>query len=195
MKVTRAQLALGCFCLVAIGAVVALEVLPGPTPPQSAGAGSAAPASDAVVGTAEAAIPLTELRSRPPFWPERHPPAPVVVAAAVAPPPTPPPPPPPPPAPGTELTLVGIANGPDARIAIVRVKSTGKVERHIEGEAIDQWTVKRILVDRIVLVRGGSEDELAFPPPGERKAGSPSSTGPQRMPLSPVPLPPAPAHR
>lgn len=192
MRLTRIQLALGCFCLATIGAIVGIEVWPEPALSQSSATTSEVSAVDVTAGATQSVSSLTELRARPPFWPDRRPPAPVVVAAAVAP---PIPAPPPPPAPGAELTLVGIANGPDARIAIVRVKSTGKVERHSEGEAIDQWTVKRILVDRIVLVRGGSENELAFPPPGERKAGSPPLGSPQRMPLPPVPPPPAPARR
>jgi len=191
MILSRIQIVLGAVCLGLAGVVAAIEVLPDPKQPDGALA-ERDPARKPIANIPPEPL-LSELKSRPPFWQDRRVPAPLIVPAAL-PPPAPLPPPPPPPPPSSELTLVGIVNGPEGRIAVLRLRSNGKLERHIEGDAIDQWALKRILVDRVIFVGGGSETELSFPPPGERKTGQSSSTNQQRAPFAPVPISPAP-HR
>ncbi|GGF51404.1 hypothetical protein GCM10011611_67350 [Aliidongia dinghuensis] len=196
MSPTRTQLALGSVSAAMLVAIAALEGLPqAPVLPTATSGDERILTSPMPANTDEPVSALAALRSRPPFWQDRH--VPTLVAAPAPPMPVPvAPPPPPPPDPKTELTLVGIVHGPDARIAIVRVKATGKVERRVEGDAIDQWTVARILADRIVLLRGGSEGELTPPPPGERKAGASVPSNPQHTLMSPpLVMPPPPARR
>jgi len=189
MRPTRLQLLLGSGCVLlglALGWAETAPALPNldasPTPP--AAVGGTAGTTDA------AALSLTDIRARPPFWPDRR--IPTLVAVPVPPAPPAPPPPPPPPAPSSELALVGIVNGPAARIAVFRVKSSGKLERHAEGDVVGQWSLERILIDRVVLLRGGAEDELAFPPPGERKSGQSTQPGVRSAPLQLIPIAPPP---
>lgn len=189
MKLSRSHVVLGISCVGLITAIAVIEIIPDPALQPASPTAADAP-GEAPVAVAASTQTLADLRSRPPFWSDRHVPAPPVIPVAVAPPPPPPPPPAsPPPPPSSELTLVGIVNGPEGRIAILRQKSTGKLERHVEGDAVNQWALRRILVDRVVFVGGGSETELLFPPPGER-GGQPVSSGGQTMPFSPVPLQP-----
>lgn len=191
MKPSRSQLVLSGICLVLAIAIIVIESLPAAPPAQAVPDGDIAPGNPSIVAP-EPTADLTGLRTRPPFWPDRRAPIPVVVPAAVVPPPAPPPPPSPP---DSALTLIGIVNGPEGRIAILRLKSSGKLERHIEGDAVDQWAIKRILVDRVVFLGGGSESDLLFPPPGERKSGQSPSLGSQHMPSQPIPLQSVPARR
>lgn len=189
MKPGGLQIFLGTLC-VAMGLAIGwAQTAPNPRPVEPSALPPKDEIGEVVRVSDRTASSLTEIKTRPPFWPDRQVPTPVVPPVPIAP---PAPPPPPPPSPGSDLALVGIVNGPAARIAVFRVKSSGKLERHVEGEAIGQWSLKRILIDRVVLLRGEAEDELAFPPPGERKSGQSVSPGVRNIPLQLVPLAPPP---
>ena len=181
------QLLLASFSGIMSLMIIAVWLIPDPESPKGASKASEIVGASATVGTKGPAGTLVDLRERPPFWPDRQVPVPIVAPAPAAP---PVPPPPPLPLPSAELTLIGIVNGPEGRIAVLRVKASGKLERHVEGETVEQWILARILIDRLVLVRGGSEDELTFPPPRERKSAQSAPPGPPRSPLQFVPLAP-----
>lgn len=186
------QLLLGGFGGIMGLVIIAAWSIPDPESPKGTPAGSESASAGATTGFIEPDRTLTDLRARPPFWPDRQVPVPAAVPAPVAP---AGPSPPPPAVPSADLTLVGIVNGPDGRIAVLRVKASSKLERHVEGEAIEQWTLARILIDRVVLVRGGSEDELTFPPQRERKSTQSAPPAPPRSPSQFVPLAPPPQRR
>ena len=136
----------------------------------------------------------TELGSRPLFTPGRRPvmvepPAPPSPTPVLSSPPPPPPPPPPPEA-GTGLTLLGILNGPEGRIAIIRIKSSGDVERLMEGATVDRWLLQQILSDHVLLSIGSATQQLDFPPPTEGR----SKAGGMRPASQPTPHAPPPRH-
>jgi hypothetical protein len=120
-------------------------------------------------------IGFVDLEARPLFTPDRRPlrsPAPAAPPATV--PITAPlvPAAPPLPAPNAVLLLVGIIDAPDGRIALIRVKSSGKVVRVREGAMIDRWRLQRITPVHVMLASGETAQELDFPPMAERRAGS-----------------------
>jgi|GEM_PF-2676347 hypothetical protein len=129
-------------------------------------------------------LSVSALEARPLFTPDRRPPKPVPVAAPVAAAPPPSPPAPPPPEPGLSLTLLGIVDGPEGRIAIIREKAGGEVARATEGSKIDRWELHQITSDHVVLVIDGTTQRLGFPPPNEGRskhgAERPSNPPPRR---------------
>lgn len=58
------------------------------------------------------------------------------------------------------LVLKGILIDKDARIALIRPRNSGKIERLAEGQEIGGWTVMLIAPDHVVLERGGREQTL-----------------------------------
>ena len=130
-------------------------------------------------------LSVAALEERPLFTADRRPPKPASIAApvAVSPPPAPPPPPPLPEA-STGLTLLGIVNAPQGRVAIIRMKARGEVVRAAEGATVDRWELKQILTDHVILAVDGTTQELGFPPPAERRAG-PGAGRPTPQPVRP----------
>lgn len=132
-------------------------------------------------------LALTELGAHPLFTPGRRPVA-VETPAPPVPPtpsPSPPPPPPPPPEAGAGLTLLGILNGPDGRIAVIGIKSSGDIQRLEEGKAADRWQVRQILRDHVMLSIEGATQRLDFPPPTEGRSKTGGTHAPSQSALPP----------
>jgi hypothetical protein len=51
----------------------------------------------------------------------------------------------------TNLTLIGTVMSGDSRRALIRHKQGSRVERVLEGQDIDGWTVESIQGDRVLL--------------------------------------------
>lgn len=107
----------------------------------------------------------TAIVERPLFNPSRQPRPPELVATPQPPvaeqPPPPPPPPPVPQGPGPEdYKLLGVASGPDGRIAALRVASNGEVVYLRKGESVDSWTVVDV-GDRSVAI-GTPDNPVTF---------------------------------
>jgi hypothetical protein len=158
-----------------VGAILSGE-LAQPTPDFRAGTAPAtADSSPPIIAPAPKSLAVTALENRPLFVPNRKfaeaaPPVPVPVPVPPA--PKPAPPPPPPPDVRSLLTLLGIIDGPDGRIAMVKLKSGGEVRRLVEGDAIERWQLQRIGPDRVTLVMEGVSQELLFPSPTDGRARS-----------------------
>ena len=58
------------------------------------------------------------------------------------------------------LVLKGILIDGDTRIALIRPRNAGKIERVVEGQEIGGWTVTLIAPDHVVLERAGNEQRL-----------------------------------
>jgi len=90
---------------------------------------------------------------------------------------------PPPPDPSTLLTLLGIVEGPGAKIAVIRLQGAAAPIRVGEGAKVDRWEVRHIYPDHVTLGAAGSatspEQSLGFPKP------SPHAPGPG--PARPIP--------
>ena len=140
---------------------------------------------------------FTAIDERPLFNPSRQPrPAeqPVVVQQ---PPPEPPPVAEPPPAapqgPGPEdYKLLGIAIGPDGRIAAVRIASSGEVVYVRKGEAVENWSVIDV-GDRSVAI-GTADNPVTYGMFAKADEGSAPAAGggaapPQQAQPLPLPLP------
>lgn len=167
----------------------------------------APPAADSGGGSAVKLNPLqgaeapsyAAILDRPLFNPGRRP-RPVEPVATVQPqvePPSEPPPPPPPPAPGPEdYRLLGVASGPDGRIAALRVAASGEVLYLRKDDTIESWTVIDIS-DRSVSI--GTPDnpvtyslfENADGDDGQPvdPAQPPPMTGPAQVQPQPIPQP------
>lgn len=140
--------------------------------------------------------------NRPLFNPSRQPRPPEPVVAAPPPvveqPPPEPPPPPPPQGPGPEdYKLLGVASGPDGRVAALRVASSGDVVYLRKGETIDSWSVVDV-GDRSVAIGTqdspvtyslfASTDAAAAAGDGQTQPAQPPQGQPLPLPL-PLPLP------
>lgn len=90
-----------------------------------------------------------EIAKRPLFEPRRRPPAPEQPEE-----PAPEPP---------RIRLSAVTVSSDLRIAVIEELDSGRTRRVREGEDVDQWTIKRVYPDRIVLQwrSGGATDETA----------------------------------
>lgn len=85
-------------------------------------------------------------------------------------------------APDIGVTLVGIVIAKDERRALIAHGRPPRLERIIEGQAVDDWTVEAIQSDRVVLSRGDRRIEvtakdkaspvIATPRPQSRKANA-----------------------
>ena len=152
---------------VAILTVLAeLAVLPA-DPPHTMDA-SQTPGPPSEVGPLKPVEAYAAIAERPLFQPSRRPavppppPAPLPVRAAAAA-PLPPPPPPPPPAPVlAPMTLLAVIISADKREAVLGL-SGGKSSTLAEGEALDGWTLTKVLPDRVVFRIAETEREVAFP--------------------------------
>ena len=138
---------------------------------------------------------------RPLFNPSRQPrPAAQPVAVEqppAAPPPVAEPPPAAPQGPGPEdYKLLGVATGPDGRIAAVRIAASGEVVYVRKGESIENWIVVDV-GDRSVAIGAADSpvtygmfakaDASSAPEPG---AGAEPAQPPQPLPLPrPLPMP------
>ena len=103
-------------------------------------------------------------RDRPLFSPSRRPPAPVAVApvstptATVEAKPAAPEPPP--------FKLLGTIVGVDARVALLRDRSSSSVLRVHEGETQSGWRALKVAARSIMLARGADIVTLELPKPG-----------------------------
>jgi hypothetical protein len=174
-------MALASVAVVAAGALI-IELRQ--APPAFPAPDAPAIAADALPPAIAAAPPVVSaLETRPLFAASRRPPP---IAAAPAPLPVAPPPPPPSPPPlpeaSTGLTLVGIIDGPNGRIAMIRIKGSGEVARAVEGDAVDRWQLQQISPDRVTLAIAGVSQELDFPAPtgshAKAAAGRPAGLAP-----------------
>ena len=159
-------IAIAIAAVIAAGGLLVVELYRPPPEFASPTDGAILPESSPASGLPEPLI-VTELDARPLFSADRRPPKaepPPIIA-----PPLPPPPPPPPPVPeaDTALTLLGIVNGPEGRIAIIRPKAGGQIARLTEGETVDRWQLRQIAPDHVTLVIEGAVQELGFPSPTE----------------------------
>lgn len=103
----------------------------------------------------------------------------------------PPPPPPAPAGPGPDdYKLLGVSSGPDGRIAVLRVSSSGAVVYLRQGENIDSWSVVDI-GDRSVAI-GTPENPVTFSMFANSEDGDPEGEQPAQpgaAPQQPLPLP------
>lgn len=148
------------------------------------------------------------IMERPLFNPGRQPrPAePVATVQPTVEQPAPPPPPPPPPAPGPDdYRLLGVASGPDGRVAALRVAASNEVVYLRKDDTLDSWSVVDI-TDRSISI-GTPDNPVTFSlfadtgqadvpdqpvPPGQPvPAGQPAPPG-QPMPTGAVPVQPIP---
>lgn len=136
-----------------------------------------------------------DIAGRPLFNPSRQPrpaeaatpPPPVVQQTIVEPPPQPPPAPQ---GPGPDdYRLLGVASGPDGRIAALRIAASGDVVYLREGEGVDQWSVLDIGERSIAI--GTPEDSVTFSLFTGADAAAPGDGAPPgaAMPGQPAPLP------
>jgi hypothetical protein len=133
---------------------------------------------------------------RPLFNPSRQPRPPEPVAPPPPPvveqPPPEQPPPPPPMGPGPEdYKLLGVASGPDGRVAALRIAASGDVVYLRKGESVDNWTVVDV-GDRSVAI-GTPENSVTFglfaSDAGDGGAGQPPPAMPDQSQPLPLPLP------
>jgi general secretion pathway protein N len=182
MKPGNTPLAIAIAAVIAAGGLLVIELYRPPPEFTTSTDGAILPAPAPVPGLPEPLI-VAELEARPLFTADRRPPKPEPppIIAAVSP---PPPPPPPVPEADTALTLLGIVNGPEGRIAIIRPKTGGQIARLTEGEAVDRWQLRQISPDHVTLVIDGAVQELGFPSPTEGRskngAAHPPSPPPRR---------------
>ncbi|PZF75692.1 hypothetical protein DK847_17800 [Aestuariivirga litoralis] len=170
----------------------------------SGGSGVAVPEAGATRAAPAALNPWQDLDTasyaaiveRPLFNPSRLPRPPEPVVETPPPPvdsqpPPEPPPPPPPQGPGPEdYKLLGVASGPDGRIAAVRVAATGDVVYLRQGESVDNWVVVEV-ADRSIAIgsEGAPVTYSLFATPDAGAGGQPQPDMPaQNQPL-PLPLP------
>jgi hypothetical protein len=105
-------------------------------------------------------------------------------------------PPPPPQGPGPDdYKLLGVASGPDGRVAAIRIAASGQVVYLRKGGTIDSWTVLDV-ADRSVAI-GTAENPVTFGMFANTDAAAgtpdPSAGQPPPPPLtSPLPQPAAP---
>jgi len=110
-------------------------------------------------------------------------------------------PPPEEPTPAPEYDLTAIVLTPTIKTALVKKAGDGTVERVLEGDVLEGWTLAQIREDRIILERQGEKNTLVlrdFPAKGstaKAPAGG-ASKQPQRSPGAQrppgMPRPPAP---
>jgi hypothetical protein len=184
MKPCIARLAVAVAAVIAAGGILVVELYRSPPELASSTDGATLPEPALMPGLPEPLI-IAELDARPLFTADRRPPKPAPPPAIVAPPPPPPPPPPPVPEADTALTLLGILNGPEGRIAIIRPKTGGQIARLTEGDTVDRWQLRQISPDHVTLVIEGAVQELGFPSPTEgrpKNGAAHPPAAPQRRP-------------
>lgn len=130
-----------------------------PERPPATAAAPSAPSSVALPPLAT----FAEVLSRPLFAPTRRPPA-DGPAETVS----------------TSMTLVAILIAPRGSHALVRHGTPAQLDRVVEGQTVDGWTIGEIKFDRVVLHRGGETLELVPTNSGETP----------RPPVQPNPPPP-----
>jgi len=162
----RAPLLLAALALV-LGAVIYVESLDAARAPPAPTARAPEPASDAAAA-ADGRFAMPPLRSfaevlaRPLFSSTRRP----MTGAAPA-----------GDAPGSGLVLVGIVIAPGDQHALIEHGQPPRLERVVEGQEVEGWTVEAILPDAVGLRRADQRLELkakdappgAVPPPPPRR--------------------------
>jgi hypothetical protein len=85
-----------------------------------------------------------DIEARPLFWASRRP---IATADGLA-------------AAPSDLVLLGVVRNEEDAIAIIRHGQPPRVERLKEGAALEEWTVSKVTLNGVVLVRGGARAEL-----------------------------------
>jgi hypothetical protein len=75
-------------------------------------------------------------------------------------------------APLPDMSLLAVLLSPDHREAVIR-GDDGKAVDLVEGNAIGNWTLVKILPDKVIFHLGQTDREIAFP---VRHAGQPAVT-------------------
>jgi hypothetical protein len=122
---------------------------------------------------------LTESVDRPLFYANRRPPPPDQVPIPAA-----------SPIQKGDFSLVGVSIRHDRREALIRRNSTKAVAWVAEGDKLEEWTVRSVQPDRVVLEQGTERDVVEL---GTAEDRPPPGTTPPRAPGAPaaVPRPPA----
>lgn len=154
-------LVLGALCL-ALGATLYRELDGASRPPVAAPAAAPAAAAPLPPEPAAAALPplgaYADVVQRPLFAPTRRPPPPEAAQDLLG--------------AAEGFALLGTVIADDRRSALIRYGRPPRLARLGEGQAVEGWTVRTILPDRVLLEHGATRRELTLrdrpgaPPPG-----------------------------
>lgn len=166
-----------CLAAALVAYVAVSSPLPAPESSVTIPTGAATPAPAGTV--ARFSLPelstLSESVDRPLFYANRRPPPPDQVVAPGA-----------TPIQKGDFSLVGVSIRVDKREALLRRNSTKTIAWVAEGDKLDEWTVKSIQPDRVVLEQGTERDVVEL---GTAEDRQPSSATGQRAPAAPVASP------
>jgi hypothetical protein len=127
------------------------------------------------------AIPIKELsntRDRPIFTPSRRPPPPPMVEKPYTPPPPPPPVETKPPPEPLTLSLLGTIAGDANGVALFMENNTQEVVRLRTGESHQGWVLRSVHGREAMLEKGGREERVTLPTPGDATTGATSTGAP-----------------
>lgn len=148
-----------------------LEAAPRPGPVLTGSrskAGSAVQSSTTAAFRAPSLTQLSAITERPLFFEGRQMPVPTPEEEVAAKPPQ-----------EAKLVLYGILITPDQRVALIKPASTGEIAHVSVGQMVEDWRIKEIKADRIVLVQGDHVEEVQIKevvPPKPRRPGRRSKT-------------------